>query len=41
MVYTVTVRRATHGPDLESPRLLTDAEFLNELARAVADYLIE
>jgi len=40
MVYTMTARRVTHGPDFESPRPLTDEEFLDELACAVADYLV-
>ena len=40
MVYTMTARRVTHGPNFESTRPLTDDEFLAELGQAVADYLI-
>jgi AcrR family transcriptional regulator len=40
MVYNMTARRVTHGPDFESARPLTDEEFLEELGQAVADYLV-
>ena len=40
MVYTMTARRVTHGNYFESPRPLTDEEFLDELGGAVADYLV-
>lgn len=41
MVYSMTSRRITHGPTFESKRTLSDADFISELARAVADYLLE
>lgn len=40
MVYSVTARRITHGPNFESTHPLSDRVFVGELARAVADYLV-
>jgi AcrR family transcriptional regulator len=40
MVYSMTSRRITHGEDFESVRPLPDKVFVDELARAVAVYLL-
>lgn len=40
MVYCTIARRITHGPTFESTREIPDEEFVRELARAVADYLL-
>ncbi|MEN2738429.1 TetR/AcrR family transcriptional regulator [Microbacterium sp. X-17] len=40
MIYSMTIRRITHGSDFESSRPLSDEVFLTELARAIADYLL-
>lgn len=40
MLYSMTARRITHGSDFESPRPLSDEVFLEQLSRAVADYLL-
>lgn len=40
MLYSMTSRRITHGSDFESTRPLSDEEFVAELARAIADYLL-
>ncbi|WP_307361920.1 TetR/AcrR family transcriptional regulator [Microbacterium murale] len=40
MLYSMTARRITHGSDFESTRPLSDEVFLQELGRAVADYLL-
>jgi AcrR family transcriptional regulator len=40
MLYSMTSRRITHGSDFESTRPLSDDEFVAELARAIADYLL-
>jgi AcrR family transcriptional regulator len=40
MVYCTISRRITHGPRFESGREVSDAELVDELARAVSDYLL-
>jgi AcrR family transcriptional regulator len=40
MIYCTIARRITHGPRFESTRPLSDRRLVQELARAVADYLL-
>jgi AcrR family transcriptional regulator len=40
LVYSSLARRVTHGSQFESSRAISDDDFVRELARAVADYLL-